>query len=66
VNLAATSEAVAREKAERVEIVMPLTPAQLKGLSEDLEQLAKRFDLPSWASNTELIVEAVHRQAHPK
>jgi hypothetical protein len=55
-----------RKPAGRVEIVMPLTPSQLKDFSKDLEQLAKNLDLPSWASNTELIVEAVHRQAHPE
>jgi hypothetical protein len=65
VNLA-TAEQVEREAPERVRIVMPLTPAQLEVFSGDLEQLAKRLGLPSWASNTELIVEAVHRQAHPE
>jgi hypothetical protein len=57
----ATTEQV---KAERVNVVMPLPPAQFKALSDDLALLAEKLDLPSWASNTELIVEAVHRQAH--
>jgi hypothetical protein len=62
----ATAEQVAQSKAGRIEIVMPLTPVQLKSFSDDLEQLARRLDLPDWASNTELIIEAVHRQAHPE
>jgi len=62
-SLAPTAKAT---EAERVEIVMPLTLVQFQGFSEDLEQLAKRLNLPSWASNTELIIEAVHRQAHPE
>jgi len=64
VNPALAVEAI--ESPERVEVVMPLTPVQMKGFSEDLEQLAKRLGLPSWASNTELIIEAVHRQANPE
>lgn len=62
----ATAEQVGQASVERVQIVMPLTPAQLEVFSDDLECLAKKLGLPSWASNTELIVEAVHRQAHPE
>ncbi len=63
--MASAVSAETAQATERVEIVMPLTPAQIEGLNMDLERLAELLDLPSWASNTELILEAVHRQAHP-
>lgn len=59
----ATAEQAQQGASERVEVVMPLTRAQLASFSEDLERLAEYFDLPASASNTELILEAVHRQA---
>jgi hypothetical protein len=42
---------------------MPLSADQIAGFSADLEQLAGSLGLPTSASNTELILEAVRRQA---
>lgn len=59
----ATAEQVKAPRPDAVEVVMPLTSEQVKALGDDLARLAEVLGLPSSASNTELILEAVHRQA---
>jgi hypothetical protein len=46
-----------------INIVIPLSPAQFDELSGDLAELGRTLGLPPSASNADLIIEAVHRQA---
>jgi hypothetical protein len=48
---------------DRIEVLLTLVPAQYAQMGDDLERLRARLDLPRSASTTEIIVEAVHRQA---
>jgi hypothetical protein len=46
-----------------IEVLLTLSPGQYAQMGSDLDLLRKQFDLPRSASNTLVILEAVHRQA---
>jgi hypothetical protein len=48
---------------DAIEVLMTLSPAKYAAMGQDLEELRRKLDLPKSASNTEVILEAVHRQA---
>jgi hypothetical protein len=46
-----------------IEVLLTLAPGQYSQMGDDLERLREQLNLPRSASNTQVIVEAVHRQA---
>jgi hypothetical protein len=46
-----------------IEVLLTLSPGQYAQVGSDLERLRSQFDLPGSASNTQVILEAVRRQA---
>jgi hypothetical protein len=46
-----------------VEVLLTLSPGQYREMGQDLAALRRRLDLPVSASNTQVILEAVRRQA---
>ncbi|HYJ23000.1 MAG TPA: hypothetical protein VEW07_13370 [Solirubrobacterales bacterium] len=61
----ATAEQVKAPADGLIEVVMLLKPGQYAEMGHDLEEIRRRLDLPTSASNTQIISEAVHRLAHP-
>lgn len=57
------TEPASQDPAEVIEVVLALNPTQYAGLGEDLETLRSTLDLPPLASNTEVVLEAVRKQA---
>jgi hypothetical protein len=51
--------------ADAIEVLLTLSPAQYAEMGADLEGLRDLLDLPRSTSNTQVILEAVRRQAHP-
>jgi hypothetical protein len=49
--------------ADAIEVLLTLSPSQYAEMGHDLEELRHRLDLPKSASTTQIILEAVHRQA---
>jgi hypothetical protein len=49
--------------ADLMEVLLTLTPSQYAEMGHDLEALRQRLKLPRSASNTQVILEALHRQA---
>lgn len=52
-----------QDPAEVIEVVLALNPVQYDDLGRDLETLRETLDLPPLASNTEVVLEAVRKQA---
>jgi hypothetical protein len=52
-----------QDPAEVIEVVLALDPTQYAALGRDLETLRSTLDLPPLASNTEVVLEAVRKQA---
>lgn len=46
-----------------IEVVLTLRPGQYAEVGHDLQALREKLNLPRSASNTEVILEALHRQA---
>lgn len=46
-----------------IEVLLTLSPGQYRDMGEDLAALRARLNLPSSVSNTQVILEAIHRQA---
>ena len=65
VSLAPTAEAMRPPAPDAIEVLLTLSPAKYAEMGQDLEALRRQLDLPKSASNTEIILEAVHRQAQP-
>lgn len=61
--LAATAEAMRPPAPDAIEVLMTLSPGEYAEMGYDIEALRKQLDLPKSASNTAVILEAVHRQA---
>lgn len=59
----ATAEQVKAPADGLIEVVLTLRPGQYREMGKDLEEIRSRLDLPSSASITQVIAEAVHRQA---
>jgi hypothetical protein len=62
-NLATAQQAPPKDA---IEIVLTPSMSQYRQMGEDIEALRRQLDLPSSASNTEVIVKALHRQATRK
>jgi hypothetical protein len=54
---------VAPPRQDAIEVLLTLAPGQYAQMGDDLEQLRAKLNLPRSASNTQVILEAVHRQA---
>lgn len=50
--------------ADAVEVLLTLSPLQYSELGQDLADLRVQLGLPPGTSNTQVILEAVRRQAH--
>jgi hypothetical protein len=61
----ATAEQVKAPRADAIEVLLTLSPRQYAEMGHDLEEVKRQLDLPSSASNTQVILEAVRRQASP-
>jgi hypothetical protein len=61
-NPALTTEVVAPRQ-DAIEVLLTLSPGQYAEMGQDIATLRKALDLPNSASNTQVIVEAVRRQA---
>lgn len=61
--LAPSPAAVRPPRPDAVEVLMTLSLKQYAEMGEDIERLRERLDLPKSASNTDLIREAIRRQA---
>lgn len=48
---------------DMIEVLLTLSPTQYNEMGEDLEALREQLGLPTSASNTAVILEAVRRQA---
>jgi hypothetical protein len=59
----ATAEKMAPPRAGALEVLLTLTPSQYAEMGNDLEALRRRLKLPKSASNTRVILEALHRFA---
>jgi hypothetical protein len=49
--------------ADAIEVLLTLSPSQYAEMGHDLEELRRKLDLPKSASTTQVILEALHRQA---
>jgi len=54
---------VAPPRQDAIEVLLTLAPGQYSQMGDDLERLRAKLDLPRSASTTQVILEAVHRQA---
>jgi hypothetical protein len=61
--LAASPDAVRAPRRDGVEVLMTLSLGQYAEMDRDLEEARQKLDLPKSASNTDVILEAVHRLA---
>lgn len=61
--LATTAAAVKAPRQDAMEVLLTLSPAQYAEMGDDLQRLRERLDLPLHTSNTQIILEAVRRQA---
>jgi hypothetical protein len=64
--VASASAAAVEIRAPRkdaIEVLLTLAPGQYSQMGDDLERLRAKLNLPRSASNTQVILEAVHRQA---
>lgn len=59
----ATAEQVVAPRADAMEVLLTLSPAQYRELGSDLGQLRESLGLPKSASTTQIFLEAIHRQA---
>ncbi len=64
-SLAPTAAAMRVPALDAIEVLLTLSPAKYAEMGQDLKELRRKLDLPKSASNTEVILEAVHRQARP-
>ncbi len=62
-SLAPTADAVRAPRADAIEVLMTLSLGQYAAMDRDLEEARGKLDLPKSASNTDVILEAVHRLA---
>jgi hypothetical protein len=51
-------------RADAIEVLLTLSPGQYKEMGADLQVIRRRLNLPTSASNSQVIQEAVRRQAH--
>ena len=61
--LAPTADAMRPPAPDAIEVLLTLAPDVYRRMGGDLQELRRKLDLPRSASNTEIILEAVHRQA---
>ncbi len=61
--LATSPEAMKAPAPDAIEVLLTLSLSQYAEMGHDIEELRHQFDLPKSASNTEIILKAVHRQA---
>ena len=61
----AVAEKMRAPAADAIEVWFTLTPARYAAVGEDIEKVRKQLDLPKSMPNTEVILEAVRRQANP-
>lgn len=61
--LATSPDAMQVPAPDAIEVLLTLSLSQYAEMGHDLEALRRQLDLPKSASNTEIILEAVHRQA---
>lgn len=61
--LATSPDAVRPPRPDGVEVLMTLSLGQYAAMGQDLEEARQKLDLPKSASNTDVILEAVHRLA---
>jgi hypothetical protein len=59
----ATAEQVVAPRADAIEVLLTLSPGQYREMGDDLEEVRRRLGLPKSAGPTQIILEAVHRQA---
>lgn len=62
-SLAPTADAIRAPRADAVEVLMTLSLGQYVAMDHDLEEARAKLELPKSASNTDVIIEAVHRLA---
>jgi hypothetical protein len=62
-NVASTAEALRAPAPDAIEVLLTLSPTKYREMGEDLAELRDKLDLPKSASNTAVILEAIHRQA---
>lgn len=58
-----TAEQVKARESEFLELPLMLTMGQYEQMGDDLAEVRRLLKLPKSASNTEIIIAAVHRQA---
>lgn len=63
--LAPTPEAMRPPRQDAMEVLLTLSPAQYEEMGDDLQRVRERLELPQSASNTQVILQAVHRAADP-
>jgi hypothetical protein len=61
----ATAEQMTAPSADAIEVWFALTPAQYRAVGEDLDKIRDRLKLPKSVPNSQVILEAVRRQANP-
>jgi hypothetical protein len=61
--LALTKDAVRTPRPDGVEVLMTLSLGQYADMGRDLEEARQKLKLPKSASNTDVILAAVHRLA---
>jgi hypothetical protein len=61
----ATAERMKAPAADLIEVLLLLTPPKYAEMGHNLEEIRRRLDLPVSVSHTQVILEAVRRQAHP-
>jgi hypothetical protein len=58
-----TEEKMRAPKLDAIEVLLTLSPGQYAEMGQDIEALRRGLELPKSASSTQVILEAVHRQA---
>lgn len=61
--LATSPSAMQTPAPDAIEVLMTLSLGEYAEMGHDIEALRKQLNLPKSASNTAIILEAVHRQA---
>lgn len=62
--LAPTKNAVRKPRPDGVEVLMTLSLEQYAAMGRDLEEAREKLQLPKSASNTSVILAAMHLLAH--
>lgn len=58
-----TAEQVGAPRADAIEVLLTLSPSQYAEMGHDLEEARQQLGLPKSARPTQIILEAVRRQA---